>query len=65
MKWLKDKAIWIVGCIIALYTIYLTGRKDGKNESSQELLKVHRKSKRVNDMSFTELVDRMHEYNDK
>ena len=31
MNWLKEKALWILGVIVALVSTYFFGRKDGKN----------------------------------
>lgn len=65
MTWIKEKLLWIVGGIIALYLIYIKGKKDFKNETATKLLKQCKKSKRVDSMSFNDLVKRMQEFDDK
>lgn len=69
ISWLKEKMVWLVGAIIALITVYLFGRKDGKNAIKQEtedkLVKQAKSSQKVNALSFDELVERMHKFDDK
>ena len=65
MMWLKEKVLWVIGGIVALFTVYIMGRKGKENETNKDLLKVAKKSKRVNDIPFNELVKRMQDYNDK
>lgn len=65
MMWLKEKVLWIIGGLVALFTVYIMGRKGKENETNKELLKIAKKSKRVSDMSFASLVKRMQDYNDK
>lgn len=65
MMWFKEKVLWIIGGIVALFTVYIMGRKDKKNETNKELLKVAKRHKDISDMSFNNLVKRMQDYNDK
>lgn len=63
--WLKEKVLWLVGGVIALYIAYILGRREKEHDTNKDLLKVAKKSKRVNDIPFNELVKRMQDYNDK
>lgn len=63
--WLKEKVLWLVGGVIALYMAYIFGRKGKEYDTNKELLNAAKKSKRINNMPFDELVKRMQEYNDK
>ena len=65
MMWIKEKVLWIIGGIVALFTMYIMGRKGKEHETNKDLLNVAKKSKRVNDIPFNELVKRMQDYNDK
>ena len=65
MMWLKEKVLWIIGGIVALFTVYIMGRKGKENETNKELLKVAKRHKDISDMSFNNLVKRMQDYNDK
>lgn len=65
IAWIKDKVSFVVGAIIVLTTAYILGWKDKRNATNKELLKIAKKSKGVDSMSFNDLVKRMQEYNDK
>ena len=65
MMWLKEKVLWIIGGIVALFTVYIMGRKGKENETNKELLRVAKRHKDISDMSFNNLVKRMQDYNDK
>ena len=54
-----------LGGIITLFSFYILGKKDKENETNKHLIDVAKKSKRVNDIPFNELVKRMQDYNDK
>lgn len=62
---LVDALFLGLGGIITLFSVYVMGKKDKENETNKHLINVAKKSKRVDSISFNELVKRMQEYNDK
>lgn len=62
---LVDMLFLGLGGIITLFSFYVLGKKDKENETNKKLIDVAKKSKRVDSVSFNELVKRMQEYNDK
>jgi hypothetical protein len=62
---LVDMLFLGLGGIITLFSFYVLGKKDKENETNKKLIDVAKKSKRVDSMSFNNLVKRMQEYNDK
>lgn len=62
---LVDMLFLGLGGIITLFSFYVLGKKDKENETNKHLIDVAKKSKRVDSMSFNNLIKRMQEYNDK
>lgn len=62
---LVDALFLGLGGIITLFSFYVLGKKDKENETNKKLIDVAKRSKRVNDIAFNELVKRMQDYNDK
>lgn len=62
ISWLKEKMVWLVGAIIALITVYLFGRKDGKNaekiKQNEKTINQISKVKYISDLS-DDVIDRM------
>lgn len=54
-----------LGGIITLFSFYVLGKRDKENETNKKLIEIAKKRKRVDSVSFNELVKRMQEYNDK
>lgn len=62
---LVDMLFLGLGGIITLFSFYVLGKRDKENETNKKLIEIAKKSKRVDSVSFNELVKRMQEYNDK
>lgn len=57
--------IFVAGGLIALCFAYILGKKGKENETNKELIKVAKRHRHINNLSFNDLVKRMQDYNDK